>query len=794
MKILRDVRLSLGRVAVMTVAIAVAVTGLAAILTAKESLTRDAAVAYASTNPASATLDLPGGVDEALLRDVRELPGVDDATARQTVSTRVLLDDAWLPLRLFVVPEGDPHSIASFTVETGEWPAPADAVVLERAAATLLEVELGDDLVVENAEGERSRVAVAGTVWDPALAPATQERTGYAFVTPAMIEALGFESLNDQLLITVSDASGAQTRDQATVDAVTTSVAEWLTRQGVVVHEVTAPPFRHPHQNQTDTVTNLLVAFALAALLLSAILVASTLGGMLAAQTRQIGIMKTVGASTRTIVVLYVSMTASIAVIATAVAIAPGIAAGGGLAELVGSILNLDLTGAPPSPFVMALIIGAGVLVPVLVGLAPIVRASRVTVREAISDFESSKTGTRAIDRVLSRMGGGDRVPVFAARNLVRRPQRFIATVALLAAGGALFLAGINSSEAWQRWVDDGLERRSYDAQLHFAGPVKQEEVAAVLDDVDGVSDWQTLASLPATPADSSGSVRIQRIYPDGGHGLFIATAIDPDTELVDISLREGGWLGGSPNTVVLNQAAATRLANPAIGSTTTLSLEGTVVEWTIVGVIDEVGSPATVYVPIGELDEALGATRTATSVQIVTDGDAAVAIESAQTALAEAGIVVASTVPTTELASAIDNHVVVFVAVLIALAVLMAILGALGLASAMSMSVIERTREYGVMKAIGASSRFVRSLVLSEAVMTGGIGFLIAVAASVPVSALVGSTLGQLAFSTPLPLVISGGAIVTWAVIAVLGAALASVAAASRSARLTVRESLAHQ
>jgi putative ABC transport system permease protein len=383
---------------------------------------------------------------------------------------------------------------------------------------------------------------------------------------------------------------------------------------------------------------------------------------------------------------------------------------------------------------------------------------------------------------------------VFAARNLVRRPQRFIATVALLAAGGALFLAGINSSEAWQRWVDDGLERRSYDAQLHFAGPVKQSEVDAVLSDVDGVSDWETLVSLPATPADSSGSVRIQRIYPDGGHGLFVATAIDPETELVDVSVREGEWLDGSANTVVLNQAAATRLANPAIGSTTTLSLEGTAAEWTIVGVIDEVGSPATVYVPTGELDAALGAPSSATSVQIVAADDTAATIERAQAALASAGIVVASTVPTTELASAIDNHVVVFVAVLIALAVLMAIIGALGLASAMSMSVIERTREYGVMKAIGASSRFVRSLVLSEAVMTGGIGFIIAAAASVPVSALVGSTLGNLAFSTPLPLVISGGAIVTWAVIAVLGAALASVAAASRSARLTVRESLAHQ
>ena len=611
-----------------------------------------------------------------------------------------------------------------------------------------------------------------------------------------MIAELGFINLEDRLLITVSDPqTGLQTHDQATVDAASNSVAEWLTARGVAVHEVTAPPYQHPHQNQTDTVTNLLVGFALAALILAAVLVASTLGGMLAAQTRQIGIMKTLGASTGTVVHLYLGMTAAIASVATLLALAPAVLAGNALATLVGSILNLDLSGAAVSLGTIALIVAAGVLVPLAVGSVPILRAARVTVREAIGDFEATRTGTRGIDRLLSRMGGGDRVHVFAARNLVRRPQRFVATVALLAAGGALFLAGINSSEAWARWVDDGLSRRSYDAQLNFAAPVRAADVSAALSGVSGVGDWETLASLPATPATGGGSVEIQRIYPDGGHGTFIATALDPDTELVSLEVRDGHWLrAGEPGTVVLNQAAAMRLESPSVGSTTTLSVEGYLVDLTIVGIVDEVGGAATAYVATGELDVALGASDTATAVRIVAPADTAAAIEQAQAALAAAGITVASTVPTTELRAAIDNHVVVFIAVLIALAALMAIIGALGLASAMSMSVIERTREYGVMKVIGAAPSFLRRLVLSEAVMTGAIGFVIAAAASVPVSVLVGTALGRLAFDLPLPLVVSIPAIAAWAVIAVVGAALSSIAAASRSARLTVRESLAHQ
>ena len=795
-KILRDLRLSYGRVIVMTIAIAVAVTGFGAILITKEALTRDATAAYANTDPAAATLDVADGVDAELLAEVRAFEGVNDATARQTISTRVVLDGSLIPMLLFVVPEDDSMSIAHFYVETGSWPATADGLVLERAAAGLLTVETGDALQVENSDGELMRIDVEGTVWDPALPPANQERTGYAFVTPALVETLGFESLNDRLLITVEDpATGQPTRDQSIVDEVSTSLTQWLTGQGIAVHEVTAPPFRHPHQNQTDTVTNLLLAFALAALGIAAVLVASTLGGMLAAQTRQIGIMKTVGASTATIVRLYLSMTAAIAVLATALAIVPAWFAGNGLAKLVGSILNINVTGEPASAGTFALIIAAGVLVPVIVGTIPIVRASRVTVREAIGDFEISKAGTRGIDRLLTRFGGGERVGVFAARNLARRPQRFIATVALLAAGGALFLAGINSSEAWQRWVDDGLSKRSYDAQLSFAGPVSESQLAAALDGVEGLTEWESHSSLAATPTAGGGGVQIQRIYPDGGHGVFAVTALDPTTSLINFTVREGSWLrDGEPDTAVLNQVAASRLGNPTVGSRAMLSIEGEYLEWEIVGIVDEVAGPATAYVSRDAIDEAMGGADLATGLRIVAPEQTSETIERVEAALADAGVTVSSVVPTTELRSAIDNHVVVFIAVLIALAVLMAIIGALGLASAMSMSVIERTREYGIMKAIGATPSFVRRLVVSEGVITGGLGFVLAAIASIPVSVVVGSTLGNLAFNLPLPLVISTPAIAVWAVVAVIGAALASFAAANRSANLTVREALSHQ
>jgi putative ABC transport system permease protein len=810
-KIVRDVRLTAGRVVIMIVAIAVAVTGFGAILVAREVITHDAAVAYRSSNPAAATLDVPAGVDADLLERVRGIDGVDDATARQTVMTRVRVDGTWLPLRLFVVSDDDPLRIARITMEQGTWPPAFGGIVLERAALVLLGVAPGETLEVargvdgadgsgssdgsDRAPNETSMVEVSGSAWDPAMPPATQERTGYAFVTPAIVRELGFAVVADQLAITVDDGAGQPTRDQARVDAVAADVAQWLESAGFAVHSVTAPPFRHPHQNQTETVTSLLVACALAGLVLATVLVSSTLGGMLAAQSRQIGVMKTLGATTATIVRLYLAMTLAISAVATAIALWPAVTAGLGLADLVGGILNVDIVTRSPSVLTIALTVAAGVAITGAVAIVPILRAARTTVLAAIEGAEvDRRVGSRPIDRLLARAGGGDRTIVFAARNLLRRPRRFIATVALLSLGGALFVAGVNSAGAWQKWVDDGLSKRSYDAQLFFAAPHFLDEVTTALATAPGVASWDVIAAMPVTPSSSSGQALVERVYPDGGHGAFTATAIDPETPTIAFDARAGRWLrADDTGVVVLNQSAAARMGHPAIGDAIALSAEGTVIEARLVGVVDEVGGGANAYLPTGALDGALGSPGLVTAVRVLTSTSPATpaGLEAVERELAERGIVVQSTVPTAELKTAIDQHVVIFIAVLITLAIMMAVIGTLGLASALTVSIAERTREHGVLKAIGARPSFIRALVVTEGVLTGVVALAVALVVAVPLSTVVESTLGTLAFDLPLPAFISLPGIVGWAVVSVVVAATASLSAAVRASRLSVRESL---
>jgi putative ABC transport system permease protein len=789
-KLRRDLWQARGRVALMVVAIAVALTGVGAMLVARAVVSRESAIAYANTNPASATLDVPGGVDADLLAQVRQRPGITDATARQTITTRVRVGRQWRRLLLFVIAPNDPLRIARFDVESGAWPAPDDGLLIERAASSVLDAGPGATLHIAGATGATSQLRITGTVYDPALAPASQERTGYGYLTPTAATRLGYRPVADQLKILGS------TRDQSTVDKVAGEVASWLAATGHPVHQVTAPPYRHPHQNQTNTVTALFLGFALAALALAGVLVATTLGAMLAGQTRQIGAMKTVGATTGQLLRMYLVSTAAIAAAATGLAVAPALLAGYALTDLVADLLNIDVTSRTVPAWVFAALAGSGIGIPVLVALVPLVRAARLTVRAALDDHGAdARVGSRRTDRWLTQVRGRNRTAVLAARNLLRRRTRLALTLALLAAGGALFTTGLNAATAWQTWVDDGLAKRSYQAELHLVRPAPAATMTAAIAGVEGVAAVETTMTLPVTPATDAGQVGVERTYPDGGHGRFNLTALPPDTAMVHFEVLDGRWLRtGDTDAVVLNQAAATRLGNPAIGARIRLAVEGQITDWRVAGIVAEVGGPATVYAVSGALDPYSGAPGQASSARIRTTGDPQTATERVEAALAAAGLAVAATTPTTELRSAVDEHVVIFIYTLVALAVVMAIVGVLGLASTMSIAVTERTREHGIMQAIGATPATIRRLVLTEGLLTGFVGALIAVIAGVPISAAVGGFLGRLSFGLPLPLQLSYPGLLTWVLLALAGATAATLAAAQRAARLTIRETLTYQ
>jgi putative ABC transport system permease protein len=127
-------------------------------------------------------------------------------------------------------------------------------------------------------------------------------------------------------------------------------------------------------------------------------------------------------------------------------------------------------------------------------------------------------------------------------------------------------------------------------------------------------------------------------------------------------------------------------------------------------------------------------------------------------------------------------------------MAILTAIVGSMGLTGTMGMNVLERTREIGIMRAIGADDRAVMRTVIAEGVVIGMISFGLAVILSIPFTYLLSTIVSLAVFQTPIDVVFTYSGYAIWLGMVLALSAIASVLPARNAARLTIREVLAYE
>ena len=780
-KLWRDLMAEKERVLMMMAAITVSLVAVGTVLGGYAMLTREIAANYLGTQPASATLELPGGVDAEVLAVARQHLGVRDAEARDVLLARALVGEDLRPLLLFVVDDFSSLRMNTFQASSGAWPPPPGTMLIERTAPAMLGAEVGGRVKVKTAHGTLREVLVSGSVHDPGLAPAWQERTGYGYISRATLESLGEAPLLHELRIAADPAA-----DSRTIEAIASTLARSLADRGKEVHQIRVPPPRqHPHQRQMTTTLFMMLAFSVLALFLSGILVATSLAAMLARQVREIGVMKALGATRGQLALLYSTLVTAIGAAAVLLAIPAGFEGAQVLAKAVANLLNFTIKDARVPAWVFGVQSAAGILVPLAVAYLPIRRASRLSVREAIDSYGVSPEALR--ERTA-------RFP-WAVRNAMRRPTRLALTVGLLAAGGAMFMTALNISRSWERNIAKVYETRFYDVEVRFHEP-QPDRIAQRVLEIPGVRVVEAWGYSP-TAYSRPGEVDVARTYPDRGHGSFVMMAPPPDTKLVAFPLRAGRWLlPTDTDAVVLNHSAAAQRPDLHVGDRFDLSLEGEATSWRLVGIVEEIGSSGAAYVTSQAFMGVAGTQGRARLLRVATQTgtpQTRVAFARAiERRLAEEGASVESAWPLAELRTAMGDHIVILIRSLVAMAAVMAVVGALGLSATMGVAVLERTREFGVLKTLGATPARIRGLVIAEAGFIGALSWGAALALSIPITAWLDALIGNLGFVAPLPFLLSPTAALLWLLLVGVVSLLATLVPAQRASRTSVVQALA--
>ena len=785
-KALRDLVQAPGRSLLTVVAMAAGVFQIAVMLYAYALLRPELTTLYGRTRPASATV-VVDRADRAVLEQVRHMPGVAAAEARPVIVARAR--DAggdWVPALVSVVPDFDAQQLDLFARDTGLWPPGPGDVLLERTALRVAGVRVGDSLTVRNAGGVEMRVHVAGTVHAPGLPPAWMEH-----MVPAFVGA-------DSRLRTPEADESAQVRIVAThpleegyIRELTDSLKVRLEAAGRPVGRITVPtPGRHPHADQMESFLFLLLAFGLLGFLLSAVLTASMVHALLAEQVRQVGIMKTLGATRSQVAGIYLAQVGALALAALVIGLPPGLLAGRAYAGFSAGILNTDVSRAPFPVWVVLAEGAVGLLVPLLVALGPIRHAAAVTVREAIDEDGAVIARLRAIDAWMLRLAWLPRPLALSLRATLARRARLALAVGLMAGGGAVFMAALNVGEAWRRAVRDDFAHRPYDLALAFTEPVPVTRVRA------------TMATVPEVVA--------MEDWPGGGPWLIgrsgvagMTTAllgIEPGSPLFRPRIARGASLSSAaPRGAVVNEAAAPRAGLTGVGDTVRVRTRarGTV-SFAVAGIARELMPMPVIYAPRAAVLEAMGQSQDSTrNLRLVTrghDGEserrAARAVEAA---CQRDGLPVSQLQRSEDAKQGILDHLVIILSVLTTSAVVVVFVGTLGLASSVALSVVQRTRELGVMSAIGATPATLARHVWLESLTLGLLSWAVAGLVTLPITFLLEWACGWIFFKIGLDFYVWPTAPVAWLALVLLLSTLASLQPAWRAARLTVREALSH-
>jgi putative ABC transport system permease protein len=127
-------------------------------------------------------------------------------------------------------------------------------------------------------------------------------------------------------------------------------------------------------------------------------------------------------------------------------------------------------------------------------------------------------------------------------------------------------------------------------------------------------------------------------------------------------------------------------------------------------------------------------------------------------------------------------------------MALLTATVGSMGLAGTMGMNVLERTREIGIMRSIGAVDSEIMRTVIVEGMVIGGISWLLGAILSFPFTYMLANIVSVAIFNSPIAVHFTWLGFAVWLAVVLVLSALASVLPARSAASLTIREVLAYE
>ncbi|HWJ81413.1 MAG TPA: FtsX-like permease family protein [Nocardioides sp.] len=700
---------------VLTLAIAVASISFFAVPTLIDRAMQDEVRAG---RLADVTVSLrPVRLSDADLAALEAVPNVAAVEARSSVDLRVLIGERRAPARVIGVRDFADQTVDVVRVESGSVPGPGELLAdVQDENTGVYDGAAGDTVTLLGAAGEQAQLTISGRGRTlPGGEQVQDERLVVLYADAATVARLTGEPAVDQLAIRLDDNDPDAAR--ATVEQVRRSLVAVPGFDGFTNLPTIREPGDWPGKSDTEQFSQLLGVITVLALISAVVLVSNTLSTLVGEQTREIAVMRAVGARRRQVALVFVRTTLLLGAAGAVLGTVLGVVLSSLLSRYFGSMYWAVDVGAGVDVRVLLVSLAVGVVAPTLAALPAIRRALHVDLREALEATGSAVGGSDAVDRALRRTTFLPRVVQIGVRNIGRRKRRSIATAAIVALAVGNLLAVLALAQA----ATDS-SRASWGSHL---------EDTQVWTNGREPFDEQASRSIATTPGVAEAEPVLANAVQLGDRDAVI-WGLEQDP-LFGYDLAEGRWFDaaeeqGGERVAVMERNIA-QLAGIDVGDDVVLRTAAGSARFEIIGIATNQQEEGTaLYVPLSTARALLHLPAAASSYWIRTESDDPASVDRV-TALLEDRLTAQGYEVSSEIRYVAERDEIAanrtLTTTIGVLGFLIVAMSMVGLANAITANVLERTREIGILRSIGARARDIRRIFTSEGIVLALVGWL---------------------------------------------------------------------
>ncbi len=778
------------RTGLVVASIAVGVFAIGMIISAYVILGTDINHSYAALNPPNIII-WTDPFDNNLIHAIEKMPGVKEVVGRRIVNIRARRgSENWKNLPLIGLADFTNDINHLVPIEGTQYPGDNEIIVSQNFLSST-GFHAGDSIEIELPDGIKHFVKVVGLVTDQTTSRPDSSPTNNAFITMKTLRLFGLDSNFNQLYITIAGDGSSSTA----IAGVAASIKEQVKNSRREVYRMDEKlSSEHPMTSTILAVLGVLGALGGLITLLSGSLIINTLNALLTQQLRQIGIMKLVGARSSQILGMYLTLIIAYGLIALLIAVPLGAIAGYGLAWFTASLIGAVLESfhiVPAAVITQALI---AILVPLIAGFFPVNSGAKTSVQQAISNYRPRSQAARRnfSSRSTQRFSWIPRPILLSFRNTFRKRGRLLLTLFTLTVAGSVFIAVFNTRDSMGYMMDQLMQHFMGDVTVDFSQPYNVAKVE------------RTLLGIPGVKAVEGWSGAAGEIW-DANDNLVTKLSISAppqNTLLLHPDFLAGRWLlPGEKKALVVSDSIFKFYPNLKPGDKLIIKLSGRTEEpWEVVGIfrfVNMLGDPLA-YANFDFISDQMHIPDQAASFRITTENHD-LASQLAQTRnidnyLTDRNFLVQSVQSGSSLRIQTTQALNTLVIFLLIMAALTAFVGSIGLTGTMSINVLERTREIGVMRTIGAVDRVIMQSVIIEALVIGLITWVLAIGLSFPISFFLLKIVGEAMMGSAMVLSFTPLGILLWLGVVIVLSIFASIIPARNAARLTINEVLAYE